>query len=285
MISHIIRVCLPVLVLVAFSFTTADASLADGDVRYEDGLVTVKVHELNAMELLDLISREADIRIFIFDEFIPQRISLDIKKRPLEHFIRSVLNGHSFAVLYFSGEFSGKVVNFDSDRPGTEISGRLMREQEKRPEKMSTVSDGEDVPSRLSVPESGEPGQMSQGGVFFWHKRERSWSVQEDPWSAFGAAGQGEFSAEESDVVAATANPAETGYEKTGIPTPVQFPDTSGLSGAEELQLRIEYLKRRIASGESDAFYNKWEPIKGKYVTHDKVLLEHYEEGLRNLNT
>lgn len=287
-------VCLLLLVLVIFPASTVRASLGDGDMRYEDGFVTVKGQDLNAMDLLDRISKAANIRIFIFDAFKPGRISLDIEERPLETFIRSVLNGHSFAVLYFSEDLSGLVANFGANMSlspaslkETATTMRVEGVSGGTAKRVGTTRDvvyGGALTSRPPVPQSGLSGQPIEGGVFLWKDRDHSWFRQGGAGSALGV-GQGEFYAGESDIVAKTANPTEPGYKETGIASPVHFPDTPGLTGRDQLIVRIEYLKERIASGESDAFYKKWEPIKGPYVTHDRVLLEHYEERLRNLKT
>ena len=257
MISSITGVCLFSLVLAVFSASKVQASFGDGEVRYEDGRVTVKVHNMNAMRLLERISRVANIRIFIFDAFLPKKISLEIEERPLQTVIGSVLNGSSFAVLYFSGDLSGMAADFEPDRarsiepltatgtyiPGMEASKGTGKEQ-------------------VSIAESGEADQTMQSGVVQWTKRERA-----------GLGSQGGFSGGESAMSAETVNPAS-----------VRFSDTSGLTGRDSMLKRIQYLKRRIASGESDLFYNKWKPIKGKYVTHDRELLEDCKQRLSNLN-
>ena len=51
-----------------------------------------------------------------------------------------------------------------------------------------------------------------------------------------------------------------------------------------ELIQMIEELNQRIESGISDKEYEKWAKIRGqKYVTHDRVLLEHYQQILGEL--
>lgn len=80
--------------------SAATPGTAKGAVAYENGLVTVQAEGLPVMPVLEDLSRQAGIHVFLFEPLRSNRIPGTVESLPLDRFLRRVLKGSSHAILY-----------------------------------------------------------------------------------------------------------------------------------------------------------------------------------------
>ena len=319
---------LPILLLMASHAGTTIGMTAPRKeaVVYDKGLVTVRDGNIPIMPLLETLSEQAGIHIFLFEPLRGERIRAGIEELPLDQFLSQVLKGRSHAVLYHpsgaarsGGPSPPRMVNPAQPgkahlAPGGEVDGEItpasapgekdaQRDPAGRtldPDRARTVRilpapsrASSSQPARkaavTSPSEGSERSEASSPGVSAYGFNMASSGTDGSPQRASSTQ-----TASGSGGGAASAPSTPTGAGETTTPTPAlakPTPPPPGISSGDidwtnkdQIQLIVNHLEERIASGRSDRDYEKWASIKGeKYVTHDKETLAYYEQRLAGL--
>ena len=78
--------------------STAAPGPGRATVIYQDGLVTIRDQNAAALGVLQSLSRQADIHIFLFEPLQAESVQGRISREPLERFLERLLKGHNHAV-------------------------------------------------------------------------------------------------------------------------------------------------------------------------------------------
>lgn len=316
------------------------SALPGGSVRYDRGLLTISERDVPFMTLLDKISREANLDIYVVDRQLPRNVSLNIVDKPVDDTLRMLLRGCSYAVVYDAFEPRSMVVpggqyadagqrvtllNMGSGGGGARAvshnagSRDVQRSQQHHASSTrAPVRGGRSTyqsPSQTAATRvhQAQSSGTSTGGGGAWAYYQGSDDNAAAGTGSGGAAqyASNSYAASETGGGAqyirtsggtnsntssnASGNDNDNGYnnapddDNTGYDAGYDnAPDDDNYNSGDyddgESKRCRQYcserymLENRIASGQSDRYYNKWAEIRGEeYVTHDRDRLEYIE--------
>ena len=108
----IIRLLLLTFVMLAFlGFSEAKEV---SEVKYKDGMVSVKGDQVPLLTILEKICESAGLKIIVLNPFQTQTVSINMVEKPVEAVLRNILRDQNYAVIY-SSEGSGYGVRLMGD--------------------------------------------------------------------------------------------------------------------------------------------------------------------------
>ncbi len=90
-----------VFLFLAFAASLPLAAKTAPEVKFEDGLLTVKAVKTPLLPLLEKIAATADIVIFVSKELETAKVSVAVEKQRIEEGIKRVLRGFNYAAIYY----------------------------------------------------------------------------------------------------------------------------------------------------------------------------------------
>ncbi|MDY6822434.1 MAG: STN domain-containing protein [Thermodesulfobacteriota bacterium] len=84
-----------------------------GAVQCDQNRLTIRERNISFMVLLEKISRNANVNIYVVGKQLPRSVSLNIVDKPLDDALRMLLRGYSYAVVYGAPGTGGAVVSSD----------------------------------------------------------------------------------------------------------------------------------------------------------------------------
>jgi hypothetical protein len=259
--------------------------------KFKDGLLTLEASERLLSEILAQVSEAAGVQIVVFDPIDAERISVNVKDKPLEESLRTILKGYSHSVVY---------------NPKRESQGVRIVQQPKRDSRRDMQYAQPSIASRSAENESPLAliTETTQGPTES-RTADKDKGAAKDTQLASAAAEQPDKKDETRASAAGAAGGGELA-QKTETPSPEPSPQASpqlatlssegvqsqapqgGNSNSyvtpnpvERLQKLISMYEQRIASGASDKEYEiNMKLSGGGYVVHDRDRIEFWQEAL-----
>jgi hypothetical protein len=313
-------IVLCVFVFVAFLADTAHAALKPTQLNYYDGLVTVDVRDVSRMILLEEIAKAASIDIFIVEGILPKGVMATNIEKPLQELLDSILRDCSYAVIYYpSGHGGGVYVSmpYSAGRGMKNLAG-VMHSSVANIEKTGGQFEANNGHNLISEhpgnTEGGEKNSLSTGeatdtkdpsrrAIAYWRRLDSS-ELAAMPTAggmqtssrnyALASGSSGSWASRgvnPADLEPGTNAGQDSPYLRTGEAglEPYSTLESGSESDPDRRRARLEHwiaeLEQRIATGESDRFYDFWATqTDAKYLTHDQIRLEYYLEELAKLD-
>ena len=108
----IIRLLILTFVMLAFLGFSEAKELSE--VKYKDGMVSVKGDQVRLLTILEKICESAGLKIIVLNPFQTQTVSINMVEKPVEAVLKNILRDQNYAVIY-SSEGSGYGVRFMGD--------------------------------------------------------------------------------------------------------------------------------------------------------------------------
>jgi len=84
------------------------------EVKYKDGMVSVKGDQVPLLTILEKICESAGLKIIVLNPFQTQTVSINMVEKPVEAVLKNILRDQDYAVIY-SSEGSGYGVRLMGD--------------------------------------------------------------------------------------------------------------------------------------------------------------------------
>ena len=84
------------------------------EVKYKDGMVSVKGDQVPLLTILEKICESAGLKIIVLNPFKTQMVSINMVEKPVEAVLKNILRDQNYAVIY-SSEGSGYGVRLMGD--------------------------------------------------------------------------------------------------------------------------------------------------------------------------
>ncbi|MDY6905692.1 MAG: hypothetical protein SWH61_13530 [Thermodesulfobacteriota bacterium] len=308
-------ICLWCICLAAVTSENASARPV-ANVQFDQGRFTIHQQNVPFLSLLKTISQKASLDIYVVDKQIPQNVSLNISDKPLAETLRMILRGCSYAVVYDA--FDPRSMLVSAEQYGDENRVTLLEENAGgKNAARSGVSGSRDRRRQASASSRREaPDRTSPGASRTAYQQQTAASGTSGQSNASSGGGTSAYYQQSSDdgniADAATGSTgsnasqyASNSYTTSGSSETSEYvrtsdyddntnsytPDTD--TGGDDMsnyrcrQYCTERyaLEQRIASGESDRYYEKWEAIRGEeYVSHDSERLEYINQQISELS-